>query len=69
VAGVPEAGVVALTLVLSSLGLPAEVLALLLSVDWIIARGRSFLNANSDMIGSVILDRWINLSENSASKK
>jgi DAACS family dicarboxylate/amino acid:cation (Na+ or H+) symporter len=63
VAGVPEAGVVALTIVLGSLGLPAEVLALLLSVDWIIARGRSLLNANSDLVGSMILDRWIKLRE------
>lgn len=69
VAGVPEAGVVALTLVLGSLGMPAEILALLLSVDWIIARGRSFLNANSDMVGSIILDRWINLSEQRSSTK
>ncbi len=69
VAGVPEAGVVALTIVLGSLGLPAEVLALLLSVDWIIARGRSFLNANSDLVGSLILDRWINLSEHNAAKE
>ncbi len=69
VAGVPEAGVVALTIVLGSLGLPAEVLALLLSVDWIIARGRSFLNANSDLVGSLILDRWINLSEHNTVKE
>lgn len=68
VAGVPEAGVVALTLVLSGLGLPTEALALLLSVDWIIARARSFLNTNSDMVGSLILNRWMNLSERSALK-
>ena len=59
VAGVPEAGVVALTLVMTSIGLPAESLALLLSVDWILARMRSWLNTSSDMVGSLILDRWI----------
>ncbi|HAK62666.1 MAG TPA: Na+:H+ dicarboxylate symporter, partial [Alphaproteobacteria bacterium] len=42
VAGVPEAGIVALTLVLGSLGISAEALAVLLSVDWILARSRSF---------------------------
>lgn len=63
VAGVPEAGVVALTLVLGGLGLPIEALALLLSIDWILARARSFLNTNSDMVGSLILNRWIHLSE------
>jgi Na+/H+-dicarboxylate symporter len=59
VAGVPEAGVVALTLILPSFGLPSEALAALLSVDWIIARSRSFLNASADMVGASVLDRWI----------
>ena len=59
VAGVPEAGIVALTLVLTSLKLPVESLAVLLSVDWIIARCRSLLNTSSDMVNSLILDRWI----------
>lgn len=62
VAGVPEAGVVALTLVLGGLGLPTEALALLLSVDWIIARARSLLNTTSDMVGSAVLHRWLQLS-------
>lgn len=61
VAGVPEAGIVALTLVLSGLGIPVEALALLLSVDWIIARARSLLNTTSDMVGSMVLHRWLNL--------
>jgi len=62
VAGVPEAGVVALTLVLGGLGLPTEALAMLLSVDWIIARARSLLNTTSDMVGSTVLDRWLRAS-------
>lgn len=63
VAGVPEAGVVALTLVLGGLGLPTETVAILLSVDWLLARARSFLNTQSDMVGSLILNRWIYLAE------
>lgn len=59
VAGIPEAGVVALTLVLGSFGLPSEALAVLLSVDWLIARSRSALNVSSDMVGAVILDRFL----------
>ncbi len=61
VAGVPEAGVVALTLVLGGLGLPTEALAMLLSVDWLIARARSLLNTTSDMVGSTVLDHWLRL--------
>jgi DAACS family dicarboxylate/amino acid:cation (Na+ or H+) symporter len=57
VAGVPEAGFVSLALVLNTVGLPIEILPLLLTVDWIIARGRSVTNVLSDMLLSILLDR------------
>lgn len=57
IAGVPEAGFVSLSLVLATVGLPTELLPLLLTVDWIIARGRSVVNVLSDMMVSIILDR------------
>lgn len=53
VAGVPEAGVVSLSLVLSAVGLPLSVVPLLLSVDWIVARMRSVTNVLSDMTVSI----------------
>lgn len=56
VAGVPEAGFVSLALVLNTVGLPIEILPLLLSVDWIIARGRSVTNVLSDMLLSILID-------------
>jgi DAACS family dicarboxylate/amino acid:cation (Na+ or H+) symporter len=58
IAGVPEAGFVSLSLVLATVGLPLELLPLLLTVDWIIARGRSVVNVLSDMMVSILLDRW-----------
>ena len=58
VAGVPEAGFISLSLVLASVGLPQELLPLLLTVDWILARARSVVNVASDMVVSIILDRW-----------
>lgn len=57
VAGVPEAGFVSLALVLNTIGLPLEILPLLLTVDWIIARGRSMTNVLSDMVLSILIDR------------
>jgi Na+/H+-dicarboxylate symporter len=57
VAGVPEAGFVSLSLVLVTVGLPLEVLPLLLTVDWILARGRSVVNVLSDMMLSLLIDR------------
>ncbi|MBI2069209.1 MAG: dicarboxylate/amino acid:cation symporter [Elusimicrobia bacterium] len=56
VAGVPEAGFVSLSLVLVTVGLPTELLPLILTVDWIIARARSVVNVLSDMVVSISLD-------------
>ena len=53
VAGVPEAGVVSLSLVLTAVGLPLEIVPLLLTVDWIVARMRSVTNVLSDMTVSI----------------
>jgi DAACS family dicarboxylate/amino acid:cation (Na+ or H+) symporter len=61
VAGVPEAGFISLALVLNTLGLPIEILPLLLSVDWVLARARSVTNVLSDMVLSILIDgahRW-----------
>ncbi|HEY0711664.1 MAG TPA: dicarboxylate/amino acid:cation symporter [Polyangia bacterium] len=57
VAGIPEAGFISLALVLNTVGLPIEILPLLLTTDWIIARGRSVTNVLSDMMLSILIDR------------
>lgn len=57
VAGIPEAGFVSLALVLNTVGLPIDLLPLLLGVDWIVARGRSAANVLSDMVLSILVDR------------
>lgn len=57
VAGVPEAGIISLALVLNTVGLPLEILPLLLTVDWILGRARSVTNVLSDMVLSILLDR------------
>jgi Na+/H+-dicarboxylate symporter len=56
VAGVPEAGFVSLALVLNTVHLPIEILPLLLTVDWVIARGRSVVNVLSDMVLSISIE-------------
>lgn len=55
VAGVPEAGFISLALVLNTVHLPLEILPLLLTVDWVIARGRSVTNVLSDMVLSLMV--------------
>ena len=56
VAGVPEAGVVSMTLVLNTVDLPTEIVPLLLTVDWVVARARSVVNVLSDMVLSILVD-------------
>lgn len=58
VAGIPEAGIVSLSLVLATVGLPIEILPLLLTVDWFVARLRSVVNVWSDMTVSIALDAY-----------
>jgi Na+/H+-dicarboxylate symporter len=60
VAGIPEAGMIVLPLVLSAAGLPDQVILaaipLIMTVDWIIARARSGVNVMSDMLVTILLD-------------
>ncbi|MBX9769459.1 MAG: dicarboxylate/amino acid:cation symporter [Bdellovibrionales bacterium] len=58
VAGIPEAGIISLSLVLATVGLPAEYLPLLMTVDWFIARLRSVLNVLSDSVNALVLDKY-----------
>lgn len=56
ITGIPEAGFISLTVVIGLLKLPTELLPLLLSIDWMIARFRSAVNVTSDMTLSIALD-------------
>ena len=56
ITGIPEAGFISLSVVVTAMGLPIETLPVLLSVDWVIARGRSAVNVLSDMTLSIALD-------------
>ena len=56
VGGIPEAGIISLTLVLAAVHLPAEAIPLLLSVDWLVARCRSVVNVLGDMTVAVGID-------------
>ena len=55
-AGIPEAGLVTMTLVFNSVGLPKEYIALLLTVDWFLDRCRTAINVMGDMTVSALLD-------------
>jgi Na+/H+-dicarboxylate symporter len=55
-AGIPEAGLVTMTLVFSAVQLPTGYIALLLPVDWFLDRCRTAINVMGDMNVSCILD-------------
>jgi Na+/H+-dicarboxylate symporter len=60
IAGIPEAGLVVLPVVLAASGLPEAVIAvavpLVVPVDWILARARSVVNVMSDMVVAIAVD-------------
>lgn len=55
-AGIPEAGLVTMTLVFNAVGLPVEYIAMLLTVDWFLDRCRTAINVMGDLNVSCILD-------------
>ena len=57
ISGVPDAGLISLALVLTTVGLPVEILPLLLTVDWLVGRARAVTNVISDMLVAVLLDK------------
>ena len=58
-AGIPEAGLVTMVIVLSAVGLPLDGIGLLLSVDWLLDRFRTGVNVWGDCVGAAIIDRQI----------
>jgi Na+/H+-dicarboxylate symporter len=55
-AGIPEAGLVTMTLVFTAVGLPTSYIALLLTVDWFLDRCRTAINVMGDMNVSCLLE-------------
>lgn len=56
-AGIPEAGLVTLLIVLNAVGLPLELIGLVLPVDWLLDRFRTAVNVFGDAVGSAIVDQ------------
>lgn len=57
VAGIPAASLVAITIILATIGLPAEAIGLILAVDRILDMFRTSVNVFSDSCGAVIIAR------------
>ena len=57
VAGIPAASLVAITVILTAVGLPAEGIGLILAVDRVLDMCRTSVNVFSDSCGAVVLGR------------
>jgi DAACS family dicarboxylate/amino acid:cation (Na+ or H+) symporter len=55
-AGIPEAGLVTMTMVFNAVGLPTDYIAMLLTVDWLLDRCRTAINVMGDVTVSCLLD-------------
>jgi len=57
VAGIPAASLVAITIILGSVGLPAEAIGMILAVDRLLDMSRTSVNVFSDSCGAVVIGR------------
>lgn len=62
--GIPSAGMVTMIMVLQSVGLPAEAVAILLPIDRILDTVRTVVNVQGDMMISVVVQRFAGITEN-----
>ncbi|MFC7050591.1 dicarboxylate/amino acid:cation symporter [Emcibacter nanhaiensis] len=65
-AGIPQAGTVTMLIVLSAVGLPAEGIGILLSVDWFLDRFRTVVNVWGDACGAAVMNRTMMADEEKA---
>ncbi|XP_063770043.1 excitatory amino acid transporter 3 [Pseudophryne corroboree] len=56
-AGVPQAGLVTMVIVLSAVGLPADDVTLIIAVDWLLDRFRTMVNVLGDAFGTGIVEK------------
>jgi len=59
-AGIPEAGLVTMVLVLQAVGLPMEGIGMILAIDWLLDRFRTTVNVWGDCVGAAVIDRFEN---------
>lgn len=57
--GIPSAGMVTMAMVLQSVGLPVEAIAILLPIDRILDTVRTTVNVEGDLVGSLVVQKWI----------
>ncbi|MBL78582.1 MAG: dicarboxylate/amino acid:cation symporter [Nitrosomonadaceae bacterium] len=64
--GIPSAGMVTMLLVLQSVGLPVEAIAILLPIDRLLDAFRTSVNVEGDLIGSLVVQKVVNDTTNNS---
>ncbi|MEO7320821.1 MAG: dicarboxylate/amino acid:cation symporter [Nitrosospira sp.] len=65
--GIPSAGMVTMVMVLQSVGLPAEAIAILLPIDRLLDAFRTAVNVEGDMVGTLVVQKWVRNEHNDIS--
>ena len=58
-AGIPEAGLVTMVIVLTAVNLPMEGIGTILAIDWFLDRMRTTVNVYGDAVGAAVIDRQV----------
>ncbi len=58
-AGIPEAGLVTMLIVLNAVGLPLKYQAIILPVDWLLDRFRTMVNVFGDACGAAVVEKYL----------
>jgi len=58
-AGIPQAGLVTLIIVLNAVNLPIEGIGMILAVDWFLDRFRTTVNVWGDSVGAAVIERFL----------
>jgi len=67
--GIPSVGMLSMVLVLQSVGLPTEAIAILLPIDRILDTVRTAVNVEGDMVGSLIVQKLVDRPGSAAAQK
>jgi len=59
-AGTPGAGVIMLTMVLGTVGIPVDYIGLIIAVDRLFDMGRTTMNITGDIVGALCVTKWEN---------
>lgn len=57
--GTPGVGIVIMAMLLTTIGVPASGIALIIGVDRILEMSRTAVNVSGDVVAATVMDRWV----------